>query len=195
MSSMASEGVGVVREERLHAIALVTQLVLLTAAQLRQVEEGRHEGAEFGVGGRANLDVEVAARHAELLLHEIDAPHHLRDGVFDLQARIHLQKIEVPVLVDDELDRAGTVVTNGLGERDRLLTHRATRALIQERRRCLFNDLLVAALDRTFAFSQIHDVSVPVAEDLNLDVAGLRHKLLDEQPIVAEAGPRFVLGR
>ena len=56
---------------------------------------------------------------AQLLLHQVDAGDHFRDRVLDLDARVHLEEIEMlRVLVDDELDRAGTSITDAARERN-----------------------------------------------------------------------------
>ena len=71
----------------------------------------------------------LAGGDADHLLDQIDAGDEFRHRMLDLQPRVHLQKIEAAVLGGDELDRAGAVVADGLGERDRLLAHfrRASR--------------------------------------------------------------------
>src|SRR2546426_5798876 len=41
-----------------------------------------------------------------LLAHEIDAGHQLGHGVLDLKTRVHLEEVEVPLRVHEELDGA-----------------------------------------------------------------------------------------
>ena len=135
-----------------------------------------------------------ARRDADHLLDEVDAGDHLGDRMLDLQARIHLEEIERAVLAGDELDRAGGIVADGLGERDGLLAHLAPRRLVEKRRRRLLDDLLVAALDRAFALAEIDDVAVLVAEHLDLDVARIGDELFDEDAVVAERGRGFRSG-
>ena len=65
------------------------------------------------------------------------------------------RKIEAPVLAGDELDSAGAVVTDGLGERDRLLAHFRARLRVEKRAGRFLDDFLVAALDRALAFAEI----------------------------------------
>ncbi len=65
----------------------------------------------------------LAAGDADLPLDEIDAGDHLGDRVLDLEAGVHLEEEELAVLID-ELDRAGVVVADGLGDLDRGLAHR-----------------------------------------------------------------------
>ena len=112
--------------------------------------------------------------------------------MLDLQARVHLEEVEALVLAGDELDGAGGIVVDGLGQRDRLLAHLAARGLVEQRRRRLLDDLLVAALDRAFALAEIDHIAVLVAEHLDFDVAGIDDEFLDEDAIVAEG--RFGLG-
>ncbi len=107
--------------------------------------------------------------------------------MLDLQPRVHLQEIEAAVLAGDELDGAGAIVADRLGERDRLLAHCCARLGIEQRARRLLDDLLVAALDRAFALAEIDDVAVLVAQNLDFDVARIGDEFLDEDAIIAEA--------
>ena len=50
-----------------------------------------------------------ARGHPDLLGDEVDARHHLGDGVLDLQPGVHLEEEELAVL-EEELDGAGVVV-------------------------------------------------------------------------------------
>ena len=134
------------------------------------------------------LELELlAGGDADHLLDQIDAGDELGDGVLDLQAGVHLQEEERAVLAGDELDGAGAVVADGLGQRDRLLAHGLARLGIEQRRGRLLDDLLVAALDGAFALAQVDDVAVLVAQHLDLDVARVLDELLDEHAVVAEA--------
>ena len=74
--------------------------------------------------------------------------------------------------VADEADfrfhRAATLYREGRVED--ALTHRG----IEVRGRGDLDDLLVAALHRAIALVQVHQVAMPIAEELNFDVAGAR---------------------
>ena len=115
--------------------------------------------------------------------------------MLDLEPRVHLQEIELAVLVDDELDGAGRVVADGLGQRDGLGAHGLARLGVDERARRLLHDLLVAPLDRAFALAEMNDVAMLVAEHLNFDMARLLDIFLDEHAVVAEARARLGLRR
>ena len=70
----------------------------------------------FGGQRAGGIEVEpLAARDANLPLHQIDVGHHLGDRVLDLQPRVHLEEIERPVLVQEKLDGAGVGVADGPG--------------------------------------------------------------------------------
>ncbi len=90
------------------------------------------------------------------------------------------------MLVDDELDGAGALVFDCLGERHRLLTHRLARPGVKEWARRLLDHLLVTALDRALALPQVDAVAVTVGNQLDLDMARLLDVFLDEHPIVGE---------
>ena len=48
-----------------------------------------------GVSARSGSIVEpLAARDADLPLHQIEAGHHLGDRMLDLQPRVHLEEVE-----------------------------------------------------------------------------------------------------
>ena len=108
-------------------------------------------------------------------------------GMLHLEPRVHLEEIEIAVLVDDELDRAGGVVADRLGQRDGLRAHRLARLGVEERARRLLDDLLIAPLDRAFALIEMDDITVLVAEHLDLDMPRLLDIFLDEHAVVAEA--------
>ncbi len=171
-------------------------------AVLHQAADGRQEVAERILGIDAAFDGPAVDLHVRLLerqllagrgadhqLDEIDAGDQLGDRMLDLQAGVHLQEEEAAVLAGDELDGAGAVVADGLGEGDRLLAHGPARLLIEQRRGRLLDDLLVAALDRALALVEVDDVAVLVADELDLDVARIDDELLDEHAVVAEATP------
>ena len=52
----------------------------------------------------------LARRNAQLQLDQIETEDRLGDRMLDLQARVHLEEIEISSSSDHELDRAGVVV-------------------------------------------------------------------------------------
>src|SRR5580692_6233156 len=114
--------------------------------------------------------------------------------MLDLEPRVHFQKEEAAILAGDKFYGPRAVVTDGFGQRDRLLAHLLAGGLVEQRARRFLDDLLVAALDRTFALAEIDNVAVLIAQHLNLDVARIDDEFLDEDPIVAEARLGFGAG-
>ena len=133
----------------------------------------------------------VARRHVQHLLDEVEPRHGLRHGVLHLQPRVHLEEIVLLPRVDQELDRACGAVAHRLGQRHRLLAHRAHGGRGEARRRRLLDDLLVAPLDRAVTLGQVDRIAVRVGEQLDLDVPRPLDVTLDEDAVVAEGGGRL----
>ena len=114
--------------------------------------------------------------------------------MLDLEPRVHLEKVEALVLADHELDGAGGIVADRLGEPHRLLAHRLAGLGIEQRARRFLDDFLIAALDRTFALAEMDHLPVPVTEHLDFDVARVDDEFFDEHPVVAERGFRLRSG-
>ncbi len=91
--------------------------------------------------------------------------------MLDLDARVHLHEIELPLFIDEELHRADVLVADRLGELDRRAAHLLAQLVVEERRRGFLDDLLVAPLDGAIALAQVDDAAVAVGDDLELDVA------------------------
>ena len=130
---------------------------------------------------------------ADLLRDEVEAGDRFRDRVLHLQSGIHLNEIELAVLVE-EFDRARAPVAELL---HRLGDGRAdldARFGVERRGMRFLEDLLVPALQRAVALTQVHGATPSVAEHLNLDVARLRQVLFQIDRIVAEGGLRFRAG-
>ena len=133
-------------------------------------------------------EFEIAAGgDADLFEHEIDVGDHLGHGMLDLNARVHLDEIELAVLVE-ELDRADAEILE--------LAHRlgdgfadgVARGVVERGAAALFPDFLIAALQRAVALAQMDCAAVAVAQDLDFDVARVREIFLEIKRVVAERG-------
>jgi hypothetical protein len=82
----------------------------------------------------------------------------------------------------------GVGVLHRLGRVHDQASHLPAHLLRQHRRRRLFDQLLVPPLNRALALAEVHHVAVVVADDLELDVAGVVEVLLDVDVAVAEGG-------
>src|SRR5690606_2847740 len=83
---------------------------------------------------------------SDLPLHQVEAGHHLGDGVLDLQAGVHLEEVEAAALVDEELDGPGVDVATGPPRRQRGFLELLALVLREARCRRLFDELLMAPL-------------------------------------------------
>ena len=80
----------------------------------------------------AELGERLPRRDAHLRLHEVDVGHLFGDGVLDLDARVHLDEDDLAGAragrLEQELDRAGVLVADRLGERDGVAVERVADA-------------------------------------------------------------------
>ena len=129
-----------------------------------------------------------AAGDHHLRLDEVDPRHLLRHGVLDLDARVDLDEVVAPLLVDEELDRARVQVVRTLHQPERVLLERLAERRRQVPRRRDLDHLLVAALHRAVALPQVDGAALAVADDLHLDVARVLDERLEEDRAVAEGG-------
>ena len=107
---------------------------------------------------------------ADLGFDEVDPGHQLAHRVLDLDPGVDLDEVEVALLIDDKLDRAGGVVAGGLAQPHRRLTHRLAGLRGEPWGRALLDELLVAPLRRAIALPEVEHRAVGVAEDLHLDM-------------------------
>src|SRR3546814_6972474 len=114
-----------------------------------------------------------------IICYQIKASDALGYWVLNLKTRIHFQEIEALVGPHDEFDCACAIIADSPGQRDSLLTHRLARFGINEGRRCFFNDLLMSTLDRAFAFTQINDVAMLLAQHLTFNLPRAFDKFID----------------
>jgi hypothetical protein len=106
--------------------------------------------------------------------------------MFNLQPRVHLEKVVIAVPAHQKLDRSGIRVANSKDSASGALTHAAAQAFVHDGRWGLLDHLLVAPLNGAIAFAQVHDVAGPVGEYLYLDVMGILDPPLQQHAIVAE---------
>ena len=141
----------------------------------------------------------LAGGDAQLPFHQIEPGHEFGHRMLDLQSRVHLHEPETvgtkPLrTVDNEFDRAGAAIVDGLRRIDGGLRHRGAHVVGNSRSGRFLDHLLMAALQRTIAFEQMHDVAVIVAKDLHFDMARLLDEFLNQHPLIAECRERLALG-
>src|SRR5436190_20343621 len=128
----------------------------------------------------------LTGRDPDLDGHHVEAGHHLGDRVLDLDPAVDLDEVEVSGRVDQELERADVLVTGRDGSADGALGKVEPGGVGERRRRCLLEDLRVAALHRAVALEQMDAMSIAVDRDLDLDMPVLVESALQVQRIDAE---------
>src|SRR5215472_18129379 len=98
------------------------------------------------------------------------------DRMLHLQTGVHFQEIEAIVGVKHEFDGACVDVSSGFGEADCGGSHLGAKCRVEGNGWAFLDDLLVATLDGTFAFSEMDEVAELISQDLYFDVT----RLLDE---------------
>jgi len=88
-----------------------------------------------------------AAGDAQLLLNDVDARHQLRHRMLHLDASVHLQEVEVPVAVEQELNRPGVDVVDRARRGHGHIAHPPSQIGIDDKRWRFLDELLVAALE------------------------------------------------
>src|SRR5260221_9284491 len=139
----------------------------------------------------ALLDCEVAAGgNADLLEDEIDIGDHFCHRMLNLYARVHLDEIELGVLIQ-ELDSSDAEIadlTHCLGHG---LADDVTCAGVEGGRGAFFPNLLVSPLQRTIALTKMNGISLAVAEHLNFDMAGALPIFFYINGTIPQSGPGF----
>src|SRR5581483_11372778 len=135
----------------------------------------------------------LAAGDEELRLHEVDAGHQLGHRMLDLNARVHLDEVELSVLVE-ELQRAGAAIADRPAGLDAALSHDPPLPCGDAGGGSLLQHLLMAALHGAVALTQMDDIAVIVGQHLELDVPRPLQKLLHVHLIVAEGRARLRAG-
>ena len=155
--------------------------------------DGVADEADVGLAERERL----LGGHEDLLLHEVAPGDEFGDAVLHLDAGVHLHEVVVARGVEQELDGSRVRVVHRRGRVGGGLAHAPAQLLVHEGggRGRLFDELLVAPLDRALALVQGHHVAALVGHDLDLDVARLLDELLDVEVGHAEGGGGLGLGR
>ena len=135
----------------------------------------------------------LAGGDLQLLGHQVDAGDHFGNRMFHLDAGVHFDEVEAAVLVQ-ELERAGTTVADAYAGFGADLAD--LLALLGSDARCrrFFHHLLVAALHRAVALTQVDGVALAVGQHLDLHVARILQELLHVDLAIAERGLGLALG-
>src|SRR5262249_22643279 len=117
--------------------------------------------------------------YKQLLLHQINSRDHFSDRMLDLEPGVHFKEVKVTILVDQKFDGSRVEVICRPNNLQCCLTHALPQVWRHDRRRALFDDFLMPALDRALALAEIDGVAVSIREDLDFNMARPLDKLLD----------------
>ena len=107
--------------------------------------------------------------------------------MLDLDARVHLDEIELTVLVK-KFDGADAEIGHLAHRFRHRLADLVARLGVERGRGAFLPYFLVPALQRAIALAEMNGVALAVAEHLNLDVARFLQVFLKVDRIVAEGG-------
>src|SRR5256712_360742 len=139
-------------------------------------------------GGLAEAE-RLAGGDAEAGGDEIDAGQHLRHGVLDLDACIHLDEVEATAgRLEDELDGAGVAIPDLAHEREGGVAHARAKGRRHRGRGSFLEQLLVAPLERAIALTQMDCGAFSVGQDLDLHVAHTLEEAFGVERGIAERG-------
>ena len=136
--------------------------------------------ADVGVGEG------VALGDEDLGPDQVHAGDLLGDGVLYLDAGVHLDEVVVAVPVHQELHGAGVDVAHILGDLHGVGVELVQGVLGDAPGGGELHHLLIPALERAVALSQVDHIAVLVAQDLHLDVLGLHQIFFNEDVVIAE---------
>ena len=109
----------------------------------------------------------------DLRLHDVDAGHLFGDGVFHLNAGVHLDEVEFLIVhIHQEFDGARAFILHMGADFPGHFADIGALGFGQIGGRGAFHDLLVAPLHGAVTFPQVPNIALLVAQDLHLDVAG-----------------------
>jgi len=135
----------------------------------------------------------MAGSHFQLPFDQVKASHFFSDTVLNLEAGVHLHEVElVRVSVKDEFNRTSVGVVHGLGCGNGGIAHLLSKSFADIGRRFL-NNLLMASLNGAVSLVHVDVISMFVSENLELDMPGVGHELLNDHVVVAESSHGFSL--
>lgn len=160
------------------------------------------DAAFDGVSGVADFALGDADGFAggdeDLEFDEVSASDFFGDGVFDLDAFVDFEEVEVAFVVNDEFDRAGVGVLGHFTEFDSgaagFFADISKGFAVEQRGGGFFDELLVAPLNGAVSLAKVEDFAFAVAEDLDFDVVGVFDEFFDVDVGVAKALLGFAAG-
>ena len=98
------------------------------------------------------------------------------------------------MLVNQEFNGAGTFIFDVLCSKNSGFTHGRTQLIRHERRRGLFGQFLMAALNGAITLTQVHSFAVAIPNDLDFNVTRLLNELLHVHGVIAKGSLSLLSG-
>ena len=112
----------------------------------------------------------LAGGDEHLLADEVEPRHRLGDRVLDLDPSVHLHEEVLAGGGQEPFDRPGGAIPRGPCRVDGDRSDARSERPVDRRRGSLLDELLVTALDRAVALSEMDDIAVRVRKHLDLDM-------------------------
>ena len=111
--------------------------------------------------------------------------------MFDLNPRIHLHEVIIPIAVKEKFHGTGGSIFNRFGGFHCGLTDFFAQLGSHNWRRSFFNEFLVTSLDRAVPLSKMNRFPFAVSKNLDFDMMRILDKSFDIQRVIFEARLRF----
>ena len=132
----------------------------------------------------------LSSSDANLFLHEINAGHHFRDRVLNLNARIHFNEIELACFIE-KFESTRTTVTNLAAGLSAAVADFFDQLARNTGRWRFFDYFLMAALHRAVALAQPDRILEFISQYLDFHVARIFQILLHIDFRITECSTRF----
>ena len=135
----------------------------------------------------------LARGHHDLGAHDVDAGNPFSHRVLHLHAGVHLDEIELTVLVQ-KLESPCTTVANLLAGRHTAFANFFDELARNAGRGRLFDHFLVAPLHGAIALAEIHRIAMLVGQNLNFNMPRVLEEFLHVHRRIAKSRPGLRLG-
>ena len=129
----------------------------------------------------------LAGGDAQLLAHQVNPADHFSHRVFDLQAGVHFDEGELPIL-PQKFQRAGIAIAQFTQATGDIGAEFVTLRPAERRAAGLLHQLLVAALQRAVTLTKMHDIAMGVGHNLQFDMARAVEVFFQIDLVIAESG-------
>src|SRR5690242_10856830 len=137
------------------------------------------DGVPAHAGGRRqNIGEALAGGNTDLRFYEVQTGNQFSDRMLDLDTGVHLDEINFAATVHQEFHSARVGVADFRHRFAKTVGNTGAERWGERGRRRLFEEFLVASLDRAFALAKNLNMAMLVGENLEFDVARTLNQFL-----------------